>query len=232
MFVYSLSGLELADAQAVPVEIEENEVTARSACYQVFGLLLVRPDVENHEKARDGRWAKDLAAAAELLAFDFEASGGSGGLEVSEMTISDDLSLDAYQQIHDDLFSQSDSPAALAGSYSDDSGRAITEVIRFFEYYGLGVNTDSGLAVDHVVTECEFMQYLTFKEAAAPSPRLARSYRRAQLDFYDRQFGTWISKLAARVAASDPLPFYTWATDRLACFAVADAAYVREQLGV
>ena len=73
MFAYSLSGLKVDPAAAGDVlEVEESELTARSAVYQVLGQLFSAPDGEHHAKVTDGRWVKELEVAAELLAFPWE----------------------------------------------------------------------------------------------------------------------------------------------------------------
>ena len=56
MFAYSLSGLKVDPAAAGDVlEVEESELTARSAVYQVLGQLFSAPDGEHHAKVTDGR---------------------------------------------------------------------------------------------------------------------------------------------------------------------------------
>mgnify|MGYP003435150667 FL=1 len=99
------------------------------------------------------------------------------------------------------------------------------ELRRAYEYYGLGTGTDD-VPFDHLTAEVDFMQFLAFKEAAASSPRLGKSFHRAQVDFLDRQLGDWLPEFAEAVRGSDPTPLYAWATDRLESFVVADATWV------
>jgi TorA maturation chaperone TorD len=57
---------------------------------------------------------------------------------------------------------------------------------------------------------------------------LGKSFRRAQVDFLDRQLGEWLPEFAEAVRGSDPTPFYAWAIDRLESFVAADAKWVAQ----
>ena len=72
MFVYSLDGLKIDGDLAKDVEIEDNEITARSGVYQTLGKLFLAPDADAHQLAVDGKWPGKLREAAELLAYDFD----------------------------------------------------------------------------------------------------------------------------------------------------------------
>lgn len=221
MFIYSLSGLELKDTGQQAVEIEENETTARSATYQVFGRFFGGADGEHYDMACSGQWTKELETAVELLSFEFDPGTAP---------LADGITKDDYCSQFTTVFEGS--PALVsAGTHFDDPDGNLAEVVRFYEYFGLQAGDDSGRAPDHLGTECDFMQFITFKEAASPSDRLAGSYRRAQLDFHDRQLSLWIPSFAEKTAAADPLATFAWAADRLAAFVAADHAYIREVQG-
>jgi len=217
MFIYSLSGLQLTETGApVAVEVEDNETTARTAMYQTLGRMFLPPDDECWELAHDGRWAKEFDAAGTLLAFAFDPGeqpdpdGNRAALEAE------------YERLFVD--------AIRAGAWFDDASSTHDEVVRFYEYFGLKTG-EGARPVDHVVTECDFMQYLTYKEAAAPSDRLRGSYQRAQLDFVGRHLSVWLPRLAEHVAGCSPAPFYSWATSALTVFVASDHAYVTARLG-
>jgi DMSO reductase family type II enzyme chaperone len=217
MFIYSLSGLKLTESGAPEaVEVEDNETTARTAVYQTFGRMFLPPDDECWELAQEERWAKELDHAGTLLSFEFDP----GHQPVQ------DGSRAVLEAEYDRLFDG----AILAGAWLGDASGTHDEVVRFYEYFGLKTG-EGARPVDHVVTECDFMQYLTYKEAAAPSDRMRGSYRRAQLDFFGRHLSVWLPRLAAHVTASDPAPFYGWATTALTAFVASDHAYVTSLLG-
>lgn len=215
MFVYSLSGLDLSGATgAAQVEVEDNETTARTAVYQTFARMLMAPGDEEWAIAADGGWSKELATAGTLLEYSWDID--------DQPVPADRGALESGLGALDGLMA--------SGAYAEDVQRNHDEVVRFYEYYGLKTSAD-GPSVDHVVTECDFLQFLTYKEAAAASDRLRASFRRAQLDFLDRQFSRWVPALAERVAAEGSSPFHTWATAALARYAAADQGYVKSLLG-
>lgn len=223
MFVYSLSGLELKDAaDSGPIEIEENETTARSAMYQVIGRLFTTPDEDHFEMARSGQWDKEVATASELLPFAFAPGDAPLGSDVTAEAYIDEFA----RTVDTDRGGTS---ALCAGAWVDDAAANEEEVVRFYEYFGLQA-AGAQRPVDHLVTQCDFLQYSTFKEASAPSPRLGKSYRRAQLDFHDRQFTLWVPALCEHLQASTT-GFWAWATAALASFTTSDKAYVAELMG-
>lgn len=216
MFAYSLSGLKVDPAAAGDVlEVEESELTARSAVYQVLGQLFSAPDAEHHAKVTDGRWVKELEVAAELLAFPWE---------IGECPDPGDAA--AHRAEYDRLFFADVGGLSRmwGGAHSGDRAQLLVELQRSYEYYGLGAG-EADVPPDHLAAELDFLQYLTFKEAAASSPRLGKSFRRAQLDFLSRQLGAWLPALAEQVEAAGPAPFWAWAMGRLTTFVTADTAW-------
>ncbi|MDH5736984.1 MAG: molecular chaperone TorD family protein, partial [Gammaproteobacteria bacterium] len=122
-------------------------------------------------------------------------------------------------------------PVSLyGGSYggSEESRRqTMEEVARFFEYFGLKTSADDPRPPDHIATQLEFMQYLAFKEAASPSPRLGGSFHRAQEDFLSRQLVGWVDRMAADIEAQDTQPIWIWAGQITATFLKADLAHLQ-----
>jgi DMSO reductase family type II enzyme chaperone len=225
MFVYSLDGLEIGGDTPDDVEIEENETTARSGVYQVLARLLAAPDDDSHAAAIGGEWPQRLTEAAELLAYPFDFGSAS---------VPDTVNAEDFQAEYLRLFEVGDGtngPGAplFGGVYGDgDRMKRLEEVVRFYEYFGLHTSAEDPRPADHLTTEMEFMQYLAFKEAASPSPRLQASYRRAQDDFLERQLTPWLPQLAERAATLEPMPFWQWAVSTISDFADADARYVRQ----
>jgi DMSO reductase family type II enzyme chaperone len=221
MFAYSLTGLEISDdATGGVVEVEESEITARSAVYQVLGQLFAPPDAAFAERSGSGQWVADLTEAVELLAFDWE---------IGEAPTDGDLSEGGLREQYEHLFlTEHDGVRRIwGGAYVADRDQNLVELRRAYEYYGLGTGDDD-VPYDHLTAELDFMQFLAFKEAAASSPRLGKSFRRAQVDFLDRQLGDWLPELAVAARGSDPDPFYLWAIDRLESFVAADAKWLAQ----
>jgi DMSO reductase family type II enzyme chaperone len=218
VFAYSLTGLEISDDAAGGVlEVEESEITARSATYQVLGQLFAVPDAAFAEKTASGQWASDFTEAIELLAFDWEIG------EVPTGDAGEDQLREAYERL---FLAEHDGVRRIwGGAYVADRDQNLVELRRAYEYYGLGTGNDE-VPFDHLTAEVDFMQFLAFKEAAASSPRLGKSFRRAQVDFLERQLGDWVPQFAAAVRGADPTPFYAWAVDRLESFVAGDAKWM------
>lgn len=223
MFVYSLDGLEIDGDIPADQEIEENEVTARAGVYQVLGHIFSVPDEASWRDAVAGKWPENLRTAAELLAFDFDFGVAA---------LADSVSQQDFEAEYLRLFEVGDGtggPAApiFGGAYGGgDRRKQMEEVVRFFEYFGLKAGGETR-PPDHLATEFEFMQYLAFKEAASPSPRLSASYHRAQEDFLERQLANWLPEFAEKVEREGGLPIFVWATRTAAEFAEADLGYVK-----
>jgi DMSO reductase family type II enzyme chaperone len=219
MFAYSLTGLEITDdATGGVLEVEESEITARSAVYQVLGQLFAVPDAEFAGKSGSGQWGADFTEAVELLAFDWE---------IGEAPTDGDLGEEALREQYEHLFLAEHNGVRRiwGGAYVADREQNLVELRRAYEYYGLGTGNDD-VPYDHLTAEVDFMQFLAFKEAAASSPRLGKSFRRAQVDFLDRQLGDWLPQFTEAVRGSDPTPLYAWAIDRLESFVAADAKWL------
>lgn len=223
MFVYSLDGLTIDGDAMQDVEIEDNEITARSGVYQTLGRMFVAPDADAHKAAVDGVWPERLTIAATLLGYDFDF--GEASLDAS-------VSAEDYQAEYIRLFEvgTGDGPPApiVGGAYGGgDRPKQMEEVARFFEYFGLTTTSDDPRPPDHLATELEFMQYLAFKEAASPSPRLGASYHRAQEDFLARQMVDWMEEFASRIEQHSAMPIWSWAARTAANFAKADLQYLK-----
>jgi DMSO reductase family type II enzyme chaperone len=223
MFVYSLDGLEIDGDIPEDQEIEDNEITARSGVYRLFGRILSLPDEEAYNLSLKGQWPGLLEEAAELLAFDFE---------FGVSTLPESVSREDYEAEYLRLFEVGeDGPPApiFGGNYGGgDRRKQMEEVVRFFEYFGLKTSDEQARAPDHLATEFEFMQYLAFKEAASPSPRLAASYHRAQEDFLDRQLSNWLPEFSGKIEEANALPIWVWAGQTASAFVEADLAYIRQ----
>lgn len=227
MFVYSLAGLKIDGEAASDVEIEENETTSRSAVYQQFGRLVGNPDADVHALALSGEWPRELAKAGELLPFPFE---------FGPAPMLDGTTREAMEAEYLRLFEVGDGagpPAPLFGGVygGGDRMKRMEEVVRFYEYFGLRTSAEDPRPADHLATELDFLQYLTFKEAASSSPRLQTSFRRAQQDFLDRQLCPWLPELDTRVEQACGWPFYRWVTTTLSSFVATDLSYVKARLG-
>lgn len=223
MFVYSLDGLEIDGDLPPDQEIEENELTARSGVYQTLARLVSLPDSDAHQAAVAGEWPARLREAGELLAFEVDF-----GVAALPGSVSEEDFQAEYIRLFDVGEGNGVPAPILGGAYQEgDRRKQLEEVVRFYEYFGLKTSAEDIRPPDHLATEFEFMCYLTFKEAASASPRLQKSFRRAQVDFLERQLA-WLPEFARRTKEASRIPFYTWAAETAVRFLNADAQYVKQ----
>lgn len=228
MFVYSLAGLKVDGEATAEVEVADSPTTARLAVYQQLSRLFHAPNADSHAAAAAGEWPARLASDAALLPFQFDYGTAS---------IPADVSLSDFEAEFLRLFEVGPGiggpPAPLFGGCygGGDRMKKLEDVVRFYEYFGLQASAEDPRPPDHLATELEFMKFLTYKEAASASPRLQASFRRAQLDFSERELARWAPAMLEAVQAQKPMPFWEWAVAITSAFVASDAAYMRQAFG-
>jgi DMSO reductase family type II enzyme chaperone len=185
---------------------------ARSQTYLFLARTFAFPSQAFHKDITDGRWQEQAAGFLPQLPFPVPPLGGG----------SPTVSPDDFQAEYNRLFevgTMGGPPCPLFGGlYERDRMRVMEELIRFYNYFGLGLT--QGQLPDHITVELEFMHYLTYKEAeAGQKDGDLGSYQRAEKDFLDRHPGKWVPVLHQKLAKSQPLPFFgglvAWTEDFL-----------------
>jgi DMSO reductase family type II enzyme chaperone len=184
---------------------------ARSQAYLFLGRTFAFPTEAFFNDVTDGRWQEQATGFLPQLPFAVPPLG-NGALAVSR---------DDFQAEYNRLFevgSMGGPPCPLFGGFYDrDRMRVMEELIRFYNYFGLGLA--QGQLPDHITVELEFMHYLTYKEAEPQQDGGQESYQRAQKDFLDRHLGKWVPVLHQKLAKCQPLPFFdglvAWTDDFL-----------------
>lgn len=80
------------------------------------------------------------------------------------------------------------------------------DIVRFYDFFGYGLEEQFAWSPDHLSVELEFMHFLCFKEAELLEEKNsgevvdATSYQLAQSDFSERHLCNWISELAEKAA--------------------------------
>jgi DMSO reductase family type II enzyme chaperone len=205
-------------------EVIEGDIaaaSARSSFYAHLARTLAFPQSEFHAEIREGRWLETQAAKRAALPYRL-SRGATRGWRVP-------ADYDGFQSEYIRLFEVGARGASTcplhAGHYSNDRLRAMEELVRFYNFFGLRLSP--GLMPDHVTVELEFMHFLAFKEAEArKSDGDVDSYLRAQRDFVQRHLANWWPILAAAVKQQRPLPFYRALVALLARFIDAEGKYL------
>ncbi len=209
---------EVSERDGVPA-------SARSSFYAHLSRAIAFPQPEFHTEVREGRWLE--TQAAHLAALPYRLSGGAAGGWRAP------ADYDRYQTEYIRLFevgSRGASSCPLhAGHYTGDRLRAMEELVRFYNFFGLRLSP--GLMPDHITVELEFMHFLAFKEAEArKTGGDVDSHVRAQRDFLQRHLASWWPVLVAAVKQQRPLPFYRALVALLARFLDAEGKHLGRAL--
>ena len=203
---------------------EEAMTAARSRLYRLLADGFAYPDRTLFACLKSGRYRDNIEEACQALTYDMEA--GLDGLVASGEYV--DFQAD-YLRLFEVGLGVPPCPL-YSGLYRGGRKAVMEELTRFYNFFGLSVELGAGELPDHVMTELEFMHFLTFKELATLSHEGdAASYRRAQADFLERQLLSWLPALDQRIQSLDPPPFYvalTWLTN---AFAQAELARLRAE---
>jgi len=84
------------------------------------------------------------------------------------------------------------------------------DLVRFFDFFGYGLNESFEWAPDHLSVEFEFMHFLCYQEAeqVAADEGDALSFQLAQHDFAERHLCNWVPELVDRINSVQPDAFY------------------------
>jgi DMSO reductase family type II enzyme chaperone len=98
------------------------------------------------------------------------------------------------------------------------------DIVRFYEFFGYGLEEKFQWSPDHLSIELEFMHFLCYQEAEqlAAEEGDALSFQLAQSDFSERHLVNWVSDLAAKVADKHPDGLYTKLLAAMSEFLVKD----------
>lgn len=188
----------------------ESTAAARCGCYAIFSDLTASPhDVEpllargETSYIPDGLpYTLDLQSLLdELRSMDmaqlkFEYSGiFEVGNEGPPVPIREDLQLGQSSGLREDI-------------------------VRFYDFFGYGLDKRFAWAPDHLSVELEFMHYLCYQEASGAGDIL--SFQLAQADFAERHLNNWVPKLAADVKNLRPNSCYCRVVEALRKFLAAD----------
>ena len=94
------------------------------------------------------------------------------------------------------------------------------DIVRFYDFFGYGLDEKFAWAPDHLSVELEFMHYLCYQEASGVGDRL--SFQLGQADFSERHLMNWVPQLAANVKDLQPDSFYCRVVEGLSEFLATD----------
>ncbi|MCP4089441.1 MAG: hypothetical protein GY746_06570 [Gammaproteobacteria bacterium] len=97
------------------------------------------------------------------------------------------------------------------------------DIVRFYEYFGYGLEDNFAWSPDHLSIELEFMHFLCFQEAEMSiNDGDALSFQLAQKDFSERHLVNWVSGLAEKIIEQQPDSLYGRLVAAMSEFLVKD----------
>lgn len=189
------------DASAV------EELLGRSAVYRALAVLLRRPDAAAEAWLARGGHLHLPEVAARLSA----ADGGSRLADAAKAAadLLGRMPPGEWVRQHEGVFGHSVHGAAppyeleYGLEHSHRQPQELSDIAAFYAAFGLRAASTAHERVDHVVAECEFLQYLLYKQACAldeETPDRAEICGEAARRFLGDHLGFWGSAFALRLS--------------------------------
>ncbi len=201
-------------------QIQSHSAAAVSSrLYQLFALIFGYPDADWVAAVRAGEVAERLRELFELCGESAIAAPITPDLQaLTDAGEDDDALAVEYTRLFDT--GPGGTPISLYGGHHQ-GGRMQTmeEVLRFYQHFGIALNQQLNELPDHLVSELEFMHFMSFSEASLlAGGGDAGHFQRGQQDFLTRQLGRWAPELHPVLLQHQALPFFTETTRLLGCF--------------
>ncbi len=190
----------------LPSENLIEDLLARSAVYHALSLLLRHPDAAAM-KWLSMREYQRLAEVVEMLTK--ERKGSLHEAVRYMMTAFEGVSIAEWTRDYERIFGHSVQSAAppyeleYGEEHSHRQPQELGDIAAFYRAFGLRVAFASHERIDHIVTECDFMQYLLYKQACAldeGSEERADVCETAAQQFLADHLGRWGPAFALRLS--------------------------------
>jgi DMSO reductase family type II enzyme chaperone len=186
-------------AITVAISPARSAAAARSMVYACFAKLFNYPTDALAQAIIDGELYEELRQVAAVLPYPSSLATRNYPLFPE--------SADEIQACYCDMFEASAGRDAIPLNEKDhvqvERSHLWEELMRFYEYFGLEYSTDRVQeAPDHLVTELDFLHYLSFLEAGTEGD--AAAFAHARSDFFERHLVNWVPVLAAKLERAAP----------------------------
>ncbi len=187
----------------------------RSEFYQHLSSGFLYPEQELFARVRDGTVARELRACARGVTPD-----GKAGLLAAIRNLEssfEGLTLESLQAEHRRIFGHTISKSSppfeteFGGSNVFQQPQDLGDIAGFYRAFGLEVSDAIRERLDHISTELEFMQFLTYKEAYAREhhgKKKSEACLDAQRKFLKMHLGRWAPLFFERLARKAENGFY------------------------
>lgn len=186
-------------------DLDARRAAARSRVYRWFAQAFEYPDEDFSKAIRSGAFRRGLRQV--LDAVEPGLARGIAWKRLAESGEADALELE-YTRLFDVGIGGPPCPL-YGGLYGGDRMKVMEEAVRFYNHFGLTISETRRELPDHLVTQLEFLHFLTFREAQAlEQGGDASPLRRAQRDFVARHPGRWLPRLRERLKQQNSMAFY------------------------
>ncbi len=206
----------------------ERLAAARSESYRLLARAFTFPDAGQLGAIGSGVLAAAMREALESV--DASLLESADWRALADAGAEDELAVE-YTRLFE--VGVSGPPCPLYGGlYGGARMKTMEEAVRFYNHFGLTLAEKPRELPDHLVTQLEFLHYLTFRETEALQQRRdAGPFRRAERDFLARHPGRWVPALRRRLDGERPPPFFRELTRLLERFLEHDHGWLVAQVG-
>lgn len=207
------------DNKTVPFD---NQINSISRVYLLISRFFTYPEKEFCDIMKED-WMKDrIKGLVKELPFEMDFAG----------IPCPSLSQDDFESHYINVFDITPVCSLYESGYRMDelSQRDVQEeIFRFYGYFDVKLSNIEKDYPDHLITELEFMAYLSQKQADSKERRtLPDPYSLAQLDFLDRHLNRWIPKFNERIQKRIKETFYKSASSFMAEFLMKHTLYLKK----
>jgi DMSO reductase family type II enzyme chaperone len=204
---------------------------ARSQFFALVAEAFRYPDVDQLRLIGDGVLLTELSACLTQMAPELQEELGSS---LADAGSADDLQLE-YTRLFE-LASPGRGCSLHGGIYRGprmkNMEELLRELLRFYKLFGLSLVEGQSELPDHITTQLEFLQFLSYCEAELlAGGQAAADQRRARRDFIARYPARWLPQLQDRLADKQAMDFYRSLVAILIAVLEQDYRTLAEELG-
>jgi DMSO reductase family type II enzyme chaperone len=214
--------------ESASVQNNSNTVHARSHLFALLAEAFRYPDDEQITLIRGGALLQELSESMAQVAPELQDELGSSGL--ANAGAGDDLQLE-YTRLFE-LASSGRGCSLHSGFYRGPRMKTMEELLRFYNHFGLSLVEGQSELPDHITTQLEFLQFLSYCEAElVATGQGADDQRRARRDFIARYPARWLPQLQDRLIEKQAMAFYLSLVGLLIAVLKYDYRTLAQQLG-
>jgi len=214
-------------------QIMEDISSNRGKIYSGFAQAFTFPEEEMEVMLMSGEVELALREVANELPFDCLLNTGDLNTNLKQSDYAAEVaSADSLSILYSSKFEVGNPPVSFhESSYSmEDNKKILEDLFRFYEHFGLSFENQKLINTpDWLISELEFLHYLSFLESSVSEQVTKRSFQKAQLDFLERHLGQWCKKLSEKLNEQS-IEIYGSLSCLLDDFIVSDQKYLASVL--